>query len=81
MDHGRHAGADVMSETLPLRPPDIEKAMMHLSAAAVEAEFGMKASSWKAGEAPDRAWWAYRSALRSIERAERELDDVARGRV
>lgn len=62
------------------RPPEIETALMHLSAAAVEAEFGMAASSWEAGEQPVRAWWAYRNALNAIERAEREFKDATRGR-
>lgn len=64
---------------LESRPPDVEKALMHLSAAAVEADFGIEASSWKAGEQPNPAWWAYRNAADAIRRAEQELERGRRG--
>jgi hypothetical protein len=51
---------------------------MHLSAAAVEADFGSEASSWKAGEKPNRAWWDYREAADAIRRAEQAFERAAR---
>lgn len=51
---------------------------MHLSAAAIEAEFGVAASGWKAGETPKTAWWRYNDALKWINRAKRDLEDAQR---
>jgi len=58
--------------------PDIEKALAHLSAAAVEADIGLDASEWKAGENPDPAWWSFRDAGNHIRQAEADLQDARR---
>lgn len=58
--------------------PDIEKALTHLSAAAVEADLGMAASTWEGGESPKPAWWTYRDAGRAIRRAEQLLEEAKR---
>lgn len=68
-----------MNET-ETRPPETEKALMHLSAAAVEADFGMLVSSWGPGEIPDPAWWAYRDALDGIRKAEQAFERARRRR-
>lgn len=69
----------ISQEETASRPPEVEKALMHLSAAAVEAESGMAVSGWASGEMPVRAWWSYRNALDAIKRAEREFKDASRG--
>ena len=61
-----------------LREPDTEKALMHLSAAAVEADLGMSASTWERGENPNPAWWSYRDAAEAIRRAERLIEEARR---
>lgn len=61
-----------------MREPDVEKALTHLSAAAVEAELGLAASGWKAGETPNPAWWAYRDASNAIRNAEHNLIEARR---
>jgi hypothetical protein len=60
------------------RGPDVERALTHLSVAAVEAELGIAASGWKAGEVPNPAWWGYRNASEAIKRAEHELIEARR---
>jgi len=60
------------------RPPDAEKALMHLSAAAVEADFGMSASTWERGENPNPAWWSWRDAAEAIRKAERLIEEARR---
>lgn len=60
------------------RLPEVEKALMHLSAAAVEADFGMSASSWERDERPNLAWWSYRDAAEAIRLAERLFEEARR---
>jgi hypothetical protein len=72
------AGDTVTAAHTSSRAPDVEKALMHLSAAAVEADLGIADSTWAAGETPNPAWWAYCDALESIQTAERRLLEAKR---